>query len=65
MARRIVVNLINQEKPEEFNHRGRDGGSYTIKLELNGSFATIVDEWDNQVIYPSAQIKSIYLYERN
>lgn len=43
----------------KFVHRGRAGGSYTIRLSFEGAFAIITDEWGKRTCYPAADIQDI------
>lgn len=43
----------------EFKHKGRPGGSYTVRLTFEEGFAVVTDEWGNRTIFPSHLILNI------
>lgn len=49
----------------EFSHVGRAGGSYTKEIRYEGNFAIIKDEWGNETVIPSNDIKEIKVIETN
>lgn len=64
MSARIKI-TFKDGSTKEFKHKGRPGGSYTIKLSLQSGFAIVEDEWGHQVIFPEnaiAQIEQDPLY---
>ncbi len=58
MAERIVFKMIDGTT-REFKHRGRPGGSYTIRLTFEGEFAIVTDEWGDRTVIPGALISEI------
>lgn len=49
----------------EFRHRGRPGGSYTIRLTLEGAFAVVTDEYGKRTAIPAADIAEINEHQGN
>lgn len=43
----------------EFRHRGRPGGSYTVRLTFEGAFAVVTDEYGNRTCIPASDIAEI------
>lgn len=43
----------------EFKHEGRAGGSYTKRMEFQGAFAIVVDEWGKRTSIPASDIAEI------
>jgi len=37
----------------EFRHEGRSGGSYTKRMQLEGAFVVVVDEWGVRTAIPA------------
>ena len=47
----------------QFEHRGRPGGSYTVRLSYEPGFAVITDEYYTQVAIPAVDIAEIEVKE--
>jgi hypothetical protein len=56
--KKISIEMKNG-KVNEFNHRGRAGGSYTISIRYEGDFAIVKDEWGNETAFPSQDIEKV------
>lgn len=54
----VVVTMKDGSK-REFKHRGRAGGSYTVRTKYEGAFLVITDEWDKQTAIPAADIAEV------
>jgi len=42
---------------QEFKHKGRSGGSYTVERRYEGAFFVVKDEWGKETAIPAADIK--------
>lgn len=56
--KKIIVTFRDESK-EEFIHKGRPGGSYTIHAKFEGGFVTIEDEWGTKKSFPESNVKSV------
>jgi len=58
MSERIIFTMVDGTT-REFVHRGRPGGSYTIRLSFEGEFAIVTDEWGDRTAIPGARIAEV------
>lgn len=63
MSERITLRF-KDGSTKEFRHKGRPGGSYTVKLRLADGWAVVTDEWGNKTCYPADEVASIETAER-
>lgn len=62
MSERITFKMKDGTE-RVFKHRGRPGGSYTIRLSFEGEFAIVTDEYDDRTIIPGHLIAEINEHE--
>lgn len=43
----------------DFKHRGRPGGSYTVKVRYEGDFVIVEDEWGTRTAFPGASVVEV------
>ena len=43
----------------EFAHRGRAGGSYTIRVRYEGAWVVVEDEWGQTTAFPSETVAEV------
>lgn len=43
----------------DFQHRGRSGGSYTVRVAYEGAFVVITDEWGKRTAFPANDIAEV------
>ena len=58
IMRSIIVKMKNGTE-KRFDHKGRPGGSFSIRLKYEGAFAIIIDEYENQTVIPAQDILEI------
>ena len=58
MAESIIIHKRDGSKVE-FKHRGRAGGSYTIHIKYEAGFAIVIDEYENQTVFPESVIDHV------
>jgi len=58
VSEQITITLRDNTK-HTFKHRGRPGGSYTINLSFEGSFAIVTDEYGKRTAFPESLIANI------
>ena len=54
-----ITIMLKDGTEKKFRHVGRSGGSYTISIRYEGSFAIVTDEWGNTTAYPAQDIQEI------
>ena len=55
----LIKIIMKNGKVHEFKERGRAGGSYTISIAYEDSFAIVIDEYGNTTAFPSVDIEKI------
>lgn len=55
----LIKIRMKDHSVREFRHKGRVGGSYTVRLTFEGAFAVVTNEWGMRTCIPSSDILDI------
>lgn len=55
---RIII-LLKDGTQEDFQHKPRPGGSYSLSIRYEAAFVVVVDEWGQETAIPVVDVARV------